>query len=152
MPAFVATAPGRLWPEIHAGLGTWRSRLAFTVSHAARVLAAPAIPSVMAGRVTLQQQDDFGPDCARISSPTLIITGEEGLDRIVPVHVTRRYLTLIPGTRHAVLEHTGHLGMLMQPARFAGIIADFAAAGTAHRPNRVGGTREQWDALHANDR
>jgi pimeloyl-ACP methyl ester carboxylesterase len=142
MPAFVATAPGRLWPEIQAGFDTWRSRMAFTVAHAARVLAAPAIPSVMAGRVTLQQQDDFGPDCARVVAPTLIVTGEEGLDRIVPVHVTRRYLTLIPGTRHAVLEHTGHLGMLMQPARFAAIVTEFAASAADGAARRASGARE----------
>jgi pimeloyl-ACP methyl ester carboxylesterase len=124
-PAFVATAPGRLWPEIQAGLATWRSRVAFTVSHAARVLTAPATPSMMAGRVTLQQQMDFEPDCARIVAPTLVITGEDGLDRIVPVDVTRRYLTLIPGARHVTLEHTGHLGMLMQPARFADVVDEF---------------------------
>jgi pimeloyl-ACP methyl ester carboxylesterase len=127
-PRFLVTAPERLWPEIQAGLETWRSRLAFTVSHAARVLAAPATPSLMAGRVTLQQQLDFEPDCARVVAPTLVITGEAGLDRIVPVEVTRRYETLIPGTRHVTLEHTGHLGMLMQPARFAEIVNEFVHA------------------------
>jgi pimeloyl-ACP methyl ester carboxylesterase len=79
----------------------------------------------MAGRVTLQQQTDFAPDCARVIAPTLLVTGEEALDRIVPVEVTRRYERLIPGARHVTIDHTGHIGMLTQPARFAAILTEF---------------------------
>jgi len=135
MPAFVATAPERLWPEIHSGCRTWRSRLAFTVSHATRVLAAPMIPSVMAGRVELQQRIDLEPDCAQVEAPTLVITGEAGLDRIVPVEVTRRYEALIPGARHATLRDTGHLGMLTRPAQFAGLVLDFVTTRTSSHAN-----------------
>ena len=128
MPAFVATAPARVWPEIRAGCGTWRSQLAFAVTHAGRVVTAPMIPSVMAARVTLQQGIDFSGDCARVQSPTLIVTGEEPLDSVVPVQITRRYAALIPGARHQVLERTGHLGMLTQPERFATIVTSFITA------------------------
>jgi pimeloyl-ACP methyl ester carboxylesterase len=61
-PAFVATAPGRVWPEIQAAHDTWRERLAFAVVHTARVIAAPILPPVMAARVALEQGIDFGPD------------------------------------------------------------------------------------------
>jgi pimeloyl-ACP methyl ester carboxylesterase len=127
-PAFVVTAPLRLWPEIHAAYDTWRERLRFTVRHAARALAAPMMPPVMAARVTLQQGLDFASDCAAIKAPTLIVTGEEGLDRVVPVEVTRRYRSLIPGARCARIERSGHIGMVTRPARFADIVTGFVHA------------------------
>jgi 3-oxoadipate enol-lactonase len=124
-PAFVATVPQRVWPEIRAAHETWSSRMAFSIRHAARVLAAPMIPSLMASRVTLQQGIDFAPDCARVKAPTLVVTGEEALDLVVPVEVTRRYQALIPGARYEQMERTGHLGMLTQPRRFAEIVSRF---------------------------
>lgn len=127
-PAFVVTAPRRLWPEIQAAYDTWPERLKFTVRHAARVLAAPMIPPIMAARVTLQQALDFAPDCAAIKAPTLVVTGEDGLDRVVPVEVTRRYLALIPGAHYARIERSGHIGMLTRPARFADIVSRFVHA------------------------
>jgi pimeloyl-ACP methyl ester carboxylesterase len=125
VPAFVATAPARVWPEIKAACGTWRSQLTFALSHAGRVLAAPMIPSVMASRVTLQQGIDFTGDCLSVKSPTLIVTGEESLDSVVPVNVTRRYAVLIPGARCEMMERTGHLGMFIDPERFAQIVTGF---------------------------
>ena len=135
MPAFVATAPVRLFPEIASAIATWSGRLHFALTHSARVLAAPLIPSVTAGRVTLQQQIDFTPDCARVQAPTLVITGEEHLDRVVPAAVTRRYASLIPGARHVVLARTGHIGVVTQPDRFAELVGTFVneeSRGAAH--------------------
>jgi pimeloyl-ACP methyl ester carboxylesterase len=127
-PAFVVTAPMRLGPEILAAYDTWRERLVFAVGHAARVIVAPILPPVMAARVTLQQGIDFAPDCARVKAPTLLVTGEDHLDRIVPPEVTRRYRSLIPGAQYARMERSGHLGMLTQPTRFADIVAGFVDA------------------------
>ena len=149
MPAFVVTAPLRLWPEIQAACNSWRSRLVFTVSHAARVVAAPMIPSTVAGRVTLQQQIDFEPDCALVRAPTLVVTGEDGLDRIVPVKVTRRYETLIPGAQHVTIAHTGHLGLLTKPARFAAIVSDFVVAAGGHEERGQADRDERTYAAHA---
>ncbi len=127
-PAFVVTAPMRLWPEILAAYDTWRERLVFAVGHAARVIAAPILPPVMAERVTLQQGIDFAPDCARVKAPTLLITGEDHLDQIVPPEITRRYRSLIPGAQYARMDRSGHIGLLTQPARFADIVAGFVDA------------------------
>jgi 3-oxoadipate enol-lactonase len=142
-PAFVATAPMRLYPEIVAAHDSWGGRLTFAVTHAARVLTAPLIPSVMAGRVTLQQGLDFTGDCARIQAPTLVITGEESLDRIVPVAITRRYGSLIRGARVVTLERTGHMGMLTRPARFAELVGDFV---TTPEKEAMSATRPQTGA------
>jgi pimeloyl-ACP methyl ester carboxylesterase len=127
-PVFVLSAPLRLWPEIRAAYDTWPERLLFTLRHAAQVLAAPIMPPVMAARITLQQAVDFAPDCAAVKAPTLVVTGEDRLDRVVPVEVTRRYEALIPGARHARIERSGHIGMLTRPARFAGIVTGFVHA------------------------
>jgi pimeloyl-ACP methyl ester carboxylesterase len=127
-PAFVAGAPFRLWPEIHAAYDTPRERVAFSVRHAARVVSAPIFPPVMAERVTLQQSMDFAPDCARVKAPTLILTGEDDLDRIVPAEVTRRYQRLIPGARYVQMKRSGHLGLLTHPAQFADIVTGFINA------------------------
>ncbi len=124
-PAFVATAPLRLWPEIKAACPAVKDRLAFALSYSARVLASPAVPSRMAARIRLQQRLDFAPDCGRIAVPTLVLTGEDGLDRIVPPDVTRRYQSLIRGAQYEKIENTGHLGLLTRPERFADIVSGF---------------------------
>jgi pimeloyl-ACP methyl ester carboxylesterase len=127
-PAFVATAPARVWPEIASALPDWRSRLTFTVKHSAQVVSAPMMPSRMANRVHLQQASDFGDDPRKVRAPTLIITGEDHLDQVVPPPVTRWYLDLIPGSRYEKLAGTGHIGMLTQPKRFAEIVSGFVHA------------------------
>ena len=35
------------------------------------------------------------------------------------------YLDLIPGTRHVVLERTGHIGLVSKPQKFAQVVSDF---------------------------
>jgi pimeloyl-ACP methyl ester carboxylesterase len=127
-PAFVVTSPMRVWPEILAAYDTWRERVVFAIGHAARVIAAPILPPVMAERVTLQQGIDFAPDCARVKAPTLLITGEDHLDQIVPPEITRRYGSLIPGAQYVRMDRSGHIGLLTQPARFADIVAGFVDA------------------------
>ena len=124
-PAFVATTPMRLWPEIRAAYDTGTERLAFAASHAARVLAAPMNPARTAARVRLQQGIDFAPDCAQVKAPTLIVTGEDELDQIVPAAVTRGYQALIPGAQYEKMERSGHIGLVTRPKDFATIVTRF---------------------------
>jgi pimeloyl-ACP methyl ester carboxylesterase len=124
-PAFVLTAPGRLWPEIHAAHRTLPACAAFCAVHALRVVAAPAIPSLMAARIAEQQSLDFRADCAKVQAPTLVTTGEPHLDAVVPVEATRQYLSLIPSAKYAMIERTGHLGILTRPEVYAGIVSGF---------------------------
>jgi 3-oxoadipate enol-lactonase len=127
-PSFVVNAPLRLWPEIRAAYDTPGERLMFTARHAARVVAAPLMPPVMAARVTLQQEMDFAPDCAAVKAPTLLLTGEDHLDKIVPPAITRRYQELIPGAQCVRMPRSGHIGLLTQPARFSDIVIGFMHA------------------------
>lgn len=124
-PAFLLTSPGRLFPEIHAAYDSWPERIAFAVAHASRALWNPMKPPLMAERVAVQQAMDFVPDCGALRVPTLVVSGEEHLDRIVPVKVTRRYQALIPNARYEQLDRTGHLGIVTRPRRFAELVGGF---------------------------
>jgi pimeloyl-ACP methyl ester carboxylesterase len=127
-PGFVASSPLRLWPEIAAALDGWSTQLRFIIGHIARILAAPIVPARMADRIRLRDQADLCVDCARVTAPTLVVTGEPSLDRIVPVASTREYATLIKGAKYVMMDRTGHLGLLTQPERFAQIVGDFVNA------------------------
>jgi pimeloyl-ACP methyl ester carboxylesterase len=72
------------------------------------------------------QQLDLVSDCRTIAAPTLLVTGEASLDRVVPVTSTLDYLSLIPGSRHVTLAKTGHIGLVMRPEAFAKVIEDFS--------------------------
>jgi pimeloyl-ACP methyl ester carboxylesterase len=124
-PKFIATSPLRIWPEIRAAFDTPLARAGFLARHGLRVAAAPMIPALMAARIVEQQSIDFAPDTARVRAPTLIVTGEPGLDRIVPVESTVRYLDMIPGARHATIPRTGHLGLVTRPEIFASVVGGF---------------------------
>lgn len=124
-PAFVATAPARLWPEIEAAIESPLARARFALSHAARVVSAPALPSAMAARIGVMKEVDWCADCARVAAPTLVITGEGTLDRVVPVEATCEYTRLIAGARHETIGRTGHIGLVTRPRRFAEMVSDF---------------------------
>jgi 3-oxoadipate enol-lactonase len=124
-PKFVLTSPFRLWPEIRAAFSSPAARLAFLASHGLRVAAAPMKPTLMAARIRQQQQIDFCPDCALVRAPTLVVTGDPCLDRIVPAENTQQYVRMIPGAKHVRLERTGHLGLVTRPELYASVVADF---------------------------
>jgi len=128
LPAFALDSLGRLLPEVKAAIPTWPARLRFLASHTARVLRFPASPRRMAGWITAWQAGAHEIDCSRITAPTLVITGESDLDRVVPQASTLQYLTLIPGARHVVLPRTGHVGLLTAPKQFARIVGQFVEA------------------------
>jgi 3-oxoadipate enol-lactonase len=127
-PAFVANAPMRVWPEVSAALPRVIDRIGFMAAQSVRAVRSPFIPSLMAQRINIARQLDFSGDCARIQVPTLVMTGEEPLDRVVPVRSTQTFCDLIPGAERAVVEHTGHLGVLTRPSRFAELVGNFVHA------------------------
>ena len=60
-----------------------------------------------------------------MKAPALLVTGEPGLDRVVPVDVSRRYLDDLDRAEHVVLKRTGHLGVVTRPEAFAGVLERF---------------------------
>ena len=92
LPVFGVAAARRARHEIRAALPEWRERLRFSVGHGARVLMAPVSPRLMVRRIRLLSTVDFREDVKRVTAPTLLVTGDPGLDRTVPVEHTREYL------------------------------------------------------------
>jgi 3-oxoadipate enol-lactonase len=82
----------------------------------------------MATKVRLQQAGDFLSACAGITAPTLVVTGEDGMDTVVPTESTRRFLDLIPGAAFERLERSGHIGLITRPERFAEMVGGFVHA------------------------
>jgi pimeloyl-ACP methyl ester carboxylesterase len=130
-PAFVLSSPLRLWPELTAAFPAVGHRVGFMARQGIRCAAAPMIPSLMASRIRAAADVDFENDCRCIAMPTLVLTGEEELDRVVPVASTRRYAALIPRAEYQTVRRTGHMGLLTQPGAFAEIVSGFVHA---HHP------------------
>jgi len=127
-PEFVATSWERLGPEIMAACDTWSKRVIFCARHGLRIVLAPIVPAHMADRIKLREDVNLSADCARITAPTLVISGEPDLDRVVPPESTRRYTDLIAGAKYVMIEHTGHLGLVTRSDRFAEIVGEFINA------------------------
>jgi pimeloyl-ACP methyl ester carboxylesterase len=123
-PVFVLGAPGRVLPEIFDALPTWRERLRFGASQFVRVARTRISPTRMAARMRMAKKVDFFEACRRITMPTLVVTGQPGLDRVVPVEETWKYLTLIPGSESLRLRG-GHVCTHTQPRVFADAVASW---------------------------
>lgn len=128
LPAFALRAVPRVGPEILASVPDWPGRARFAAGHVARVVRYPLAPRLMAAWVDAWQTGDLAAQCRRVSAPTLLVTGEAALDRVVPVASSLDYLTLIPGARHVTLPRTGHLGIVTRPDAWADIVSDFVGA------------------------
>lgn len=124
-PIFLAETPFRLRPEIRAAIPDAKARRQFSLRALRTAIGAPVSVSLMAARARIISSDDVTPDCAQITAPTLVITGERHLDHVVPVEGSSVYLRLIPNARAAVLERTGHLGSITRPEAFAAIVRGF---------------------------
>jgi pimeloyl-ACP methyl ester carboxylesterase len=127
-PLFVATAPLRLQPEVRAAFPAWGARLRFLVTHTWRVVTAPMSPKNMARRIRWAQAHAFA-DIVGVRAPVLVVTGEPGLDRVVPVEVSQRTVARVQSARHVVLPRTGHLGIVTRPEGFCRVVNDFVEGG-----------------------
>jgi pimeloyl-ACP methyl ester carboxylesterase len=126
LPLFVARGANRLLPEVMTALPTWATRTAFARYYAAVALRRPGSPRKMAAWVRQWMDTDIAAECHHVRAPTLVLTGEPHLDRVVPVSSSLDYLRLIPGARHIVMPGTGHLGAVVQPTAFAEVLRAFA--------------------------
>jgi 3-oxoadipate enol-lactonase len=117
-PLFVLETPFNLRHETQ-----WTPTRITTIVKA--LVFAPVSFSKIARRAKLIEATDIGADCKRIVSPTMVITGERGLDHVVPVDSTMGYLAAIPGAAHVLIPRSGHLGPVTHAAEFAGVVRDF---------------------------
>ena len=84
-PLFLAESPWRLHDEIRSALPRAGARWRFVRGQLGTLLRAPISPARMAWRAALISSPLVFDDCARIVAPTLVVTGEPGLDRVVRV-------------------------------------------------------------------
>jgi pimeloyl-ACP methyl ester carboxylesterase len=131
-PIFLVESPLRLHAEVSAAIPSVNARRRFAQWLLGTLVRAPLSPARMAARADLIVRNDIVADCARVTAPTLVITGERALDRIVPVEATLAYLPLIAGAQHTTLERSGHLGTITAPDAFAQIVTSFAAGRVKH--------------------
>ncbi len=124
-PIFIAESPWRVSSEVRSAIPDMKGRLRFSLDSLKHLIRAPLSFAGMAARARMMTAEDVSQDCARISAPTLVITGEPGLDHVVPVEGSTAYGQLIPQARVVVLERTGHLGSITRPDAFATLVSDF---------------------------
>jgi pimeloyl-ACP methyl ester carboxylesterase len=127
-PVFLVETPFRAGPEFRRALPTLRQRQALGLALLRTSLRAPLSLKRMAARARLIAGYDIPSACARVTAPTLIVTGEPGLDFVVQTATTEQYARLIANARHVVIERTGHQGTLTRPEVFVEIVRRFAEA------------------------
>jgi pimeloyl-ACP methyl ester carboxylesterase len=135
-PYFAVRALRRLLPELYRARATWPDRLRLAREYFHRSLSAPFQPRASAQWVREWHAADIAADCTRISSPTLVVTGDPAIERVVPVDRTLEYLRLIPGARHAELAGTGHIGIITKPGAFLDVAGPFISQAAAQPPAR----------------
>ena len=124
-PLFIAETPSRVWREIRIAIPDRDARWRFVRQQLRTLVGAPLSLSRMAARAKLLGSHDLSNDCAEISAPTLVVSGESHLDRVVPADGTSAYAQLIQGAVVARLERTGHLGSITWPLAFASVVETF---------------------------
>jgi 3-oxoadipate enol-lactonase len=115
----------RMCPEIVSAKGALQGAR-FTGYHVGTVLKHMFSPRLMARRARIVAALDLERELKLVHRPTLVVTGEPALDRVVPVGMTRDYLRIWPHAVDVVLSRTGHLGPITRPDAFATLVAGFA--------------------------
>ena len=116
----------RMYHEIAAASPGFPAGARAAARHGWRVVTHMFSPGRMARRVRLLGDPALRRDIAAVNVPTLVVTGEPALDRVVPVALTHEYLRMWPHARVATIANTGHLGLITRPDEFARIVVPFA--------------------------
>ena len=125
----------RLYREIAAARpGLWNG-ISTAMRHVANVTTHPFNARRMASRALMTAGLDWS-GLNGVQVPTLLVTGEPALDRVVPPSLTLDYLRLWPHAQHATLPRTGHLGIITRPEEFAGIVTSFLDRSAHGAPTR----------------
>jgi pimeloyl-ACP methyl ester carboxylesterase len=129
----------RLFPEMVAAKEHWRPAVSFALRHLATVVRYRFSPGLMARRVRLLDGNALESELTQLRVPTLVVTGQPELDRVVPVALTRDYLRLWPNARLASIARSGHLGLITRPEEFAELIERFSErlSGTSDHRRRA---------------
>ena len=131
----------RLYREFASAQDTWWRGVTSACGAGITALRHMFHPGRMARRVHLLNSvlaPNGGPgrieaELAHVKVPTMIMMGEDALERVVPPRMTREYLAMWPHARVETLARTGHLGMITRPGEFAALVSAFASAHTARK-------------------
>ena len=127
----------RLYPEIAAAHDRWWRGVWASIRQGARSLAHFPAPGRMARRARIVNEAEVD-GLAAVHVPVLVVTGQAGLDRVVPAELTAEYTRIWPHATAVTLERTGHLGLVTRADEFARLIARFAdSAGLKTRHERL---------------
>jgi pimeloyl-ACP methyl ester carboxylesterase len=138
----------RLLPEIVAARVGVVDCVKTSLAHAGRAVRHPVSPRRMARRAEMTRGVEWlGIEHVRV--PTLVVTGEASLDRVVPPAQTVQYLRLWPHAAHVTLPRTGHIGLVTRPTEFAAVVSDFAAAAARSTSDVDGAGHRPWVDRHA---
>jgi len=89
---------------------------------------APIVPAQMAELMKLNPGIELRGDCARVRARALVISGAPDLDRVVPASSTREFVQLFRDAEYAMMDRTGHIGLVTQPEQFARLVGEFVNA------------------------
>lgn len=129
-PLFFLAAPLHMQRELAAAIPSRRERLRLAAWSCFRLFRHRPAAWRMARRAHMAL--GMTPlDLSGLSLPALVVTGEDELDQVVSVRSSRQYAQLMPQTRVATLERTGHLGMVTRPREFAALVTPFVKENAA---------------------
>ena len=138
LPAFLLRS-FRLYREVATANGGWLRGLLPGLRHASNVLTHPFSPAQMARRARRVVGAVDPVALARLREPTLVVTGDRHLDRVVPVTETLEYCRIWPHAERATLARTGHLGYATRPELLAHLVVKFAErAGDGSHERNIG--------------
>jgi len=130
----------RLYREIAAATPGVLPGMRAAARHGLNALTHMFSPARMARRVHALECVQLDRELEPVQVPTLIITGEPALDRVVPVRLTEEYARMWPHAERMTIAHTGHLGLITRPGEFANAVARFADRHAAQARVPVGRT------------
>lgn len=116
----------RMYREIAAANPGFPAGVRAAAVHGWRVIRHMFSPGRMARRVSFIPGRTLQASIAGVNVPTLVVTGDASLDRVVPVAKTHEYVAMWPHARVATIANTGHLGVITRPDEFARIVVPFA--------------------------
>jgi pimeloyl-ACP methyl ester carboxylesterase len=135
-PVFLAEVPRRLRKEVTLAIPNRRVRIGFAWRQIGTFLRAPLSMTRMAARARLLSAAHVAADCARVSAPTLVVTGEPWLDHVVSVEGSSEFARLIAGARAVRLTRSGHIGYITRPDDFAAAVTTFVQSTAGERDAR----------------
>jgi 3-oxoadipate enol-lactonase len=91
-----------------------------------QMLAAAPVEGIIGALKAMIERPDSTPTLATISTPTLIIVGED--DVLTPPKDARAMHEKIPGSHLEVIRAAGHLSNMERPAAFNHVVSEFLSA------------------------